>query len=291
MVTVQKCWATIWRSILVSIGYCSTLIAVGVIGSVLGIRTASGPGSESILVWLLFSGMLMGLFLGPLAAQMHISRGRHFLLWASVIFFNLSSVAIEGALFAPKLVPVPVRVLFIQQLLASAVAAILITRLFSLSGQSALFMESLRRRPWTSWAWRFVVGSLSYLLFYYVFGTISYNLVTKPYYDSHTSGLTVPSGGLVLATESIRAPLMVLSAVLFVFSLEATKRRLALITGLMLFWIGGVVPLLLQVNALPLPFLLASGVEIFFQNFLTGVVTALLFWTPPLQAVGSGESQ
>ncbi len=44
----------------------------------------------------------------------------------------------------------------------------------------------------------------------------------------------------------------------------------------MLFAIGGIVPLLYQVNALPLPLLIASAVEIFFQNFLTGIVAGLL---------------
>lgn len=290
MRSVRKIWGITWRSVFVGVGYLLALIAIGVMSSVLGVQVSSSPGSESILVWVLISGILMGLFLGPLASQMHVSRWRHLLVWTSVIFFNMGSVAIEGAFFAPALVSIPLPVLFGQQLLASATAAILITLLFSSPGKTASLIELLRLRPWYSWAWRFVVSSLSYLLFYFTFGALNYNLVTGPYYASHVGGLTVPSPGLVLTAETIRAPLITLSVGLFIFSLQATKRRLALMTGLMLFWIGGVVPLLLQVNALPLLLLAASGVEIFFQNFLTGAVAALLFWTPPLTAAVSGKS-
>lgn len=46
--------------------------------------------------------------------------------------------------------------------------------------------------------------------------------------------------------------------------------------GLILFAVGGVTPLLVQVGSLPFVVLAASAVEIFLQNFSTGVVTARL---------------
>lgn len=280
MNAIRGAWRVIWRSVLVGAGYLLALIATGIVGSALGIQMSGSPGSESILVWVLISGIAMALFLGPLAAQMRVSRRQHLLVWTGVIFFNMGSVAIEGAFFAPALVSIPLPVLFVQQLLASAAAGVLISLLFGARGAGAALADTLRLRPWHSWAWRFVAGSLSYLLFYFVFGALNYNLVTAPYYATHTGGLTVPSPELVLAAEAVRAPLIMLSVVLFVFSFRATRRRLAIVTGLMLFWIGGVIPLLLQVNALPPLLLVASGVEIFFQNFLTGAVAALLFWAP-----------
>jgi hypothetical protein len=290
MTAVRMIWGTTWRSVLVGVSYAFTLVATGVISSVLGVQMSSSPGSESLLVWVLISGILIGAFLGPLASQMHISFWRHFFVWASVIFFNMGSVAIEGAFFAPELVSIPLPVLLGQQLLASAVIAILITILFSSPGESTSLVESFRFRTWHSWACRFVVSSLSYLLFYFSFGALNYSLVTEPYYISHTGGLTVPPLRWVLAVEAVRAPLIVFSIGLFIFSFRATKRRLTLMTGFMLFWIGGVVPLLFQVNILPLPLLVASGVEILFQNFLTGVVAALLLWTPQLHAVVPSKS-
>ncbi len=76
--------------------------------------------------------------------------------------------------------------------------------------------------------------------------------------------------------ESIRAPLIVLSVLPLVLTVRTTRRRLVVICGIILFVIGGVVPLLHQVNILPLFLLVASAWEIFFQNFLTGVVVAIL---------------
>lgn len=41
------------------------------------------------------------------------------------------------------------------------------------------------RRSWFSWLWRFVLGGLSYVFFYYFFGAINFMLVTGPYYKTH----------------------------------------------------------------------------------------------------------
>jgi hypothetical protein len=54
------------------------------------------------------------------------------------------------------------------------------------------------------------------------------------------------------------------------------KKQAVMFTGLVIFSIGGLVPLTMQVDTLPLILLAASAVEIFFQNFSTGAVTALL---------------
>ncbi len=280
MKTLQKITGIVWRSLLVGVGYVAVLLIAGIVFNLFGVQMSNAPGSESILLWVLISSIVMAFFLGPLAAQMHASRWRHILVWSSVIFLNLGSVAIEGAIFAPELVPMPLTVLFALQLLGSLTAAFLVTRLFAVPGTSTSLATALRTRSVYRWLWRFVVASLGYLTFYYLFGAINYELVTGPYYTSHAGGLTVPPRFLVLLTESVRAPLIVLSVGLFIFSFQATRKRAMLTTGLLLFWIGGLVPILLQVNSLPTVLLAASAVEIFFQNFLTGLFAAWLLWAP-----------
>ena len=186
---------------------------------------------------------------------------------------------LEGAFFAPDLVPLPLPLLAVQQLLAALVAGSLITLLFAQTRQTAAFLQTLRRRTWLSWLWRFLLASLSYLLFYLVFGALNYNLVTGPYYAGHAGGLTAPASATVLAVELIRAPLLVLSVVLLILATHDTRRHTLLIAGMTLFWVGGIVPLALQIGNLPALLLLASALEIFLQNSLTGVVAASLFWT------------
>jgi hypothetical protein len=148
--------------------------------------------------------------------------------------------------------------------------------LFAPAGFSFSWTQSLRARPWYSWLWRFIISSFSYLLFYFVFGGINYSLVTQPYYESHVGGLTVPAPEVVLALESVRGVLIVFSVLLFLLTVRGTRQQLMVKTGWLLFAVGGIIPLIWQVNTLPLFLLFASGIEIFFQNFLTGVVAAWL---------------
>lgn len=275
MNTFQVFWKNTWRSLLVGAGYVFGLVLAGMLGAIAGAQMASSTRDNSAFTWLFISSILLGVILGPLAARLTLTRIQHLVLWGSLIFFNLGSVAIEGAYFVPELVTVPLPVLFIQQLLASAGAALVIVLLFAAAGQPAFsWAEALRTRPWHSWLWRFVVSAFSYLLFYFVFGALNYSLITGPYYESHAGGLAVPAPEVVLMAELVRAPLIVLSILLFLLSVRGTKRQLMIRTGWLLFAIGGIVPLVLQISSLPLLLLAASAVEIFLQNFLTGVVAA-----------------
>lgn len=276
MNTLQIFWKTTWRSILVALGYVLGLILSGVVGALIGWQASTGSGGGQSFIWLSLSIVLLGAFLGPLASHLKISRLQHFVLWGSLIIFNLGSVAFGGAYFAPDLVTTPIPVLLAQQLLATAGAALMITVLFAPAGFSFSWMDALRTRPWYSWLWRFIVSSFSYLLFYFVFGGINYSLVTRPYYESHAGGLTVPAPEVVLALESVRGVLIVFSVLLFLVTVRGTRQQLMVKTGWLLFAVGGIIPLIWQINTLPLFLLFASGIEIFFQNFFTGVVAAWL---------------
>jgi hypothetical protein len=276
---MPKVLDTLWRGVVVGVAYIAAMMLAGIVFGVLGLIPAASDGAAGDLFWLLMAGMLLGLYLGPLAARTTATRRQHVLIWTAVIFFNMGAVMLEGAYFAPDLVPIPAPLLAVQQVLAAFVAGGLIALLFARRGQTAAFLETLHRRAWFAWLWRFLLASASYLLFYFVFGALNYNLVTGPYYASHAGGLTVPAPETVLVVELVRAPLLVLSVVLLILASRTTRRRTLLAAGLTLFWVGGIVPLTLQLGSLPAPLLLASAFEIFLQNFLTGVVAAWLFWT------------
>jgi len=291
MKVIRAAWSMLWRSVVVGVGYFVALMLGGVIAGALGVL-GSGQGSSTPLGWVIVASVAIGLFLGPLAARLSASRGQQALIWASVIFFNMGSVAIEGALFAPALVPVPAPVLAAQQVLGALSAGGLIAVLFAPRAAGQGWGAALRQRGWVAWAWRFVLSALSYVLFYWVFGALNYSLVTGPYYAAHAGGLMVPAPAVVLAAELARAPLLVASVWLFVLSLtyRTSRRRAMLLTGAMLFWIGGVVPLLMQAGSLPWLLLAASAVEIFCQNFLTGAVAAALLRPPELREPASVPS-
>jgi len=276
MHTLQLFWKTAYRSALVAIGYVIGLMVAGTIGAILGAQMGDEPGAASGMVWMLLAAFLLGVFLAPFASRLILSRGQHIMLWGSLILFNIGSVAIEGAYFAPELVPVPISILIGQQCLAASSAALAITLLFASIGKSVSWREALQRRPWHSWLWRFLLSACSYMLFYFIFGALNYSLVTKPYYESHAGGLAVPTLEILFIVEAVRGLLIVFSVLLFLLSSRGTRRQLMITTGWLLFAIGGIVPLIWQINSLPLFLLFASAIEIFFQNFLTGAVAAWL---------------
>ena len=100
---------------------------------------------------------------------------------------------------------------------------------------------------------------------------------------------TILSSFIILCRLKVhlRGLFIALSVLLFLLSVRGSRRQLMVWTGWLLFAVGGIVPLVLQLGFLPLILVFASLIEIFFQNFLTGVVAAWLlgveFETAPLE--------
>lgn len=273
--TIRRIALTIAGSILVGVTYLAGLMAAGLALTAIGFNFGSTSGSAEMLPWMFLGGVVVGLVLGPIASQLTVSRLRHLFIWTFVIFFNLASVLIEGAFFAPQRIganPIP---LVVQQLIASILTAGMVTLLFAHGSATRVITAT---RAWYSWIWRFLASGVSYLVFYFVFGGINYTFVTKPYYDSHAGGLTVPAPGTVLVAELIRGMMIALSVVPFLLVPKPLRVR-AILTGVVLFAVGGIMPLLFQVGSLPVLLLAASGIEILCQNFSTGVVAALILGT------------
>ena len=271
---MKNIFIIIWKSLIVGAGYTISLLVGGMVVRLAGLNLPQVREAHTILMWTFLGGAITGLFLGPIAASISTSRSRHIVVWGSVIFFNLASVAIEGYFFAPDLIGDSLRGLILQQIPAAFIAGWVITVLFT-SREIATSIAP-PARSFLSWSWRFVVGALSYLVFYFLFGVLNYALVTRPYYETHAGGLNVPVLSTILTAELIRSVFITLSLLPFFLIVRTDKKRLILLSGLILFSLGGLVPLTMQANTLPLVLLSASAVEIFFQNFSTGTVAALL---------------
>jgi hypothetical protein len=266
------------RAVIVALGYTLALIAAGVVMGMLGLL--SGTADEraiAALQWTFLASIVAAVVMGLAAERVSASFGRHILVWGSLFFLNIATVTIEGKFFAPELVP-DLGIVLVQQLVACLVVAVLVTWLFAKRQPATAIAHP--SRPWTSWLSRFGLSALSYLLFYFVFGAINFALVTRPYYEATGTALAVPEPQLVLVAELVRAPLMVLSLLPFILTARMSSRQLATWSGVLLFVIGGIVPLIWQAVTLPGLLLIASGVEILCQNFLTGFVTAVLLSRP-----------
>jgi len=269
---------TLLKSLVIGAVYATALALGGMILTLFGLRLPEVKDAAASLMWSFAGGVIMGLCLGPIAASMPAARTRHILVWGSLIFLNIASVAIEGYFFAPALIGGGLPALLIQQLLAALATSWVITRLFA--SQQTVTPDTPLRRSFISWTWRFITGTLAYVIFYFIFGGINYALVTKPYYESHTGGLDVPAVEVTFTAEVIRGALIALSILPILLTLRADKKRTVLLTGWVLFAVGGLVPLTMQVGALPLFLLIASAWEILAMNFSTGAALARLFGRP-----------
>jgi hypothetical protein len=266
------------KSLLVGVVYAITLALGGIIVTIFGFSLPEVKNPLASLAWSFVGGVIAGLSLAPVASSMPASRTRHLIVWGTLIFFNIASVAIEGYFFAPALIGDALPAVLVQQFLAAFATGWVVTVLFA-SQESTAPVPPITR-PFLSWTWRFAAGVLAYVLVYFVFGGINYALVTKPYYETHAGGLDVPPVQVTLAAEVVRGVLIALSVLPFLHTFRADKKRVALQTGFLLFAIGGLVPLTMQVGALPLFLLIASAWEIFAMNFTTGWVLARLLGRP-----------
>lgn len=274
-------FGTIWRSMVVAITYfAATMGASWVISNWGGKFPETSQDTDFFFLIFLMTGFLIAITIGPIISKLDFDKSKVIWIVAFAIFFNIVSVTIEGHFFAPELMPKEaISPIMGQQLIAALITAIVIAMLFT-NRNKMIFNLSYYSRPesrrWYSWVWRYLTATLSYVVFYFIFGAINYFYVTKSYYESNVSGLVVPEPSVILIAEIIRAQLIVISILPLILSAKISKNKLAIYCGLILFVIGGIVPLLLQIGNLPPVLLVASGVEIFFQNFLTGVVVVLL---------------
>ena len=213
------------------------------------------------------------------ANRLRIAARAQFAVWFSLLFLNFASVAVEGTLFAPALAaPAALPWNLLRLAVGSAAIAGLMGFLFGQENGPADWLTS--RSP-LGWTWRLLAVAAVYLVVYLVLGGLNYTFVTHPYYETHSGRLTVPSTATILAYEPVRGLLIGLSLLPLTLALRAGAHAavsVALVGGVMLFVVGGVVPLLPQ-TSLPLYLRVASLWEIFGQNFLTGVAAAYLFTT------------
>jgi hypothetical protein len=228
------------------------------------------------VIQLVISGLIASVFAAYIVSKYKFSRLSLFLILSFVLFFSNISVAIEGSIFTPDYVTGSVLVsLFIQQLLISTVFSFIAVLLFrkKLSASRAEPDANIHK----SLAVKILVGAAVYMVSYYVWGWLNYNLFTKSFYESGISGLHIPEGTVLIKIILFRGVLITLSVVPFLlFALPDNKRRL-FETASILFVFGGIIPMIYTVGMLPKELIWYSLIEIFLQNFISGLLIYKVF--------------
>jgi hypothetical protein len=134
----------------------------------------------------------------------------------------------------------------------------------------------VKLRPAGTMVLMVLVGGLAYVVYYLIFGSITYQFFTKGYYPDAPAQVA-KLGIWFWVIQLGRGVLMSLVAVPVVRTLRMTRMQAAVAVGLLIWVAGGLSPLLL-----PNPFLgptqrFIHTIEILTQNFSLGITAVLLF--------------
>ena len=268
----------IWRSILVSSAYTLTTFGLGTVMTKYGIPFPDMTKLGMSRSWFLVASIIMGFVIGAISQIVHTSKANHIMTWTILLFLNPFSVALESAVIAPQLLPAAsIPSLMLVQFIAALITAILITFLFASSSEQVF--GTYIHRPWSAWTMRFSICVGLALLLCSFLGATNYHLITKLYHDNYQIALALPTAEVVFAIQFMKALLIVLSLIPMIVTIGATKRFIAVMSGITLVVLGSLSPFL-QLSNLSMFLFLASSAKIYLQNFLIGILAGFILGCP-----------
>ncbi len=262
------------RCIVLGIVYA---LVSGLVTLLLGPMSRLQPTPDSFLVWFI-SGTALCLALAPFIVHSGWSRWKTVLAaWAVIVFVRAFGLGIEGALFKPAQADVALLNAGLGIIVGFLMSWLAVLLLMPAEAETSTQPE--KKRSWWGWAWRILLVGAAYFVFYAVFGAANALLYTRPFYENNPQyGLTLPPAGLIFSALLIRGPLFGLGAFFVARSAILPEKRKGIWLGLLLFVLGGFGPYLeATFRTMPLGFNLATLLELFLQNFSTGLVAARLY--------------
>ncbi len=203
-----------------------------------------------------------------------------------LLIITVLCTATEAWIFAPSYREHAVRNFVgaaFMYLIAAAVLALLASVL-------KLSRESERPVPHRSigtTAVMVVVAGFSYLLYYLIFGAITYQFFTKGYYPEATQQVA-QLGLWFWAIQIGRGALMTLAVLPMIYTLRMCRWQAAVAVGAVIWIAGGLSPLLVPNDMMGTTQRMIHVVEILTQNASLGITAALLL--RPKQTAGSRET-
>lgn len=247
--------------------YAAGRLLAGAVGQ------AIAPGSSGVeLPSEVAAAVVVGATLGWLAPMVTGSSAARTGSLTVVLFASVAAVMLEGSAFAPSLSPIdrlPLE-LTLQLGVSLSTAAVAVALSSPTPGRPPASRPSILRL-----GWGVVASALVYVAAYFVTGAVNYALVTGPYYATHAGVLVTPPPSVVLAVAVIEGLALALGTVPLARRLAGPRWTRALVCGLTLWVLGGLVPLL-QAASLPDVLRVASAIEILFQKWPLGIAVVWL---------------
>lgn len=234
-------------------------------------------------VWWWISGMLMAAsfvpvaLFGPKRALGHFGAVLPVLLIVTVL-----CLWSEGLIFVPGYTKYARSVLIGSVVMYSIFAAVLavLAALLKLSKPGG---QGLSHRPVVSAAFMILLSGFAYLVYYLVFGAITFQFFTKGYYPEAQQAVA-RLGLWFWAIQLARGVLMTLAVVPIIYTLRMKRWHAAVAVGSILWITGGVAPLVVPNELMGATQRFIHTVEIFTQNFSLGATAVLLLCPKSVQA-------
>jgi hypothetical protein len=120
------------------------------------------------------------------------------------------------------------------------------------------------------------VCAVAYMVYYLVFGAITYELFTKAYYPNARTDVLDFGVSAFWTMQFIRGVLMTLAIVPVIYTLRMERWQVAISAGLLMWVAGGLAPLLVPNDLMVPAQRVIHIVEILSQNFPLGFTAGLL---------------
>lgn len=248
--------------------------------------TFAALGAGHFILWWL-SGLLLAASFVPAALfGPRTAPGQFAVITPVFLIVTVLCTWSEAVLFFPQFRERETRDLFssiVMYLLFGGILAVL-ARLLKLSKAPDL---PVAHRSFVGATFAVILSGLAYVLYYLVFGSITYQFFTKAYYPDAPQTVARLGVWWFWGIQLARGVLMTLAVVPVILTLRMKRWHAAIVVGLLLWITGGLALLVVPNEVLGGAQRFIHTVEIFTENFPFGV-TAVLLLRPRSARVPAG---
>jgi hypothetical protein len=229
------------------------------------------------LFWWYVSGVVLTAAFVPVALYgPRTALGQLGVIFPVLFVVSVLTTWSEALLFVktPAIQAHPFRDLAAETLVYLIVAIVLVVlgRVLGLTGDST---KPMPRRPVGKALGTVAICAVAYMIYYLVFGGITYQFFTKQYFPN-AAELIAPLGWWFWAIQIARGLLMTLAVMPAIYTLRLSRGTVAICAGLLIWVAGGLAPLLVPNEFMGTRQRFIHIVEIFTQNFTLGLTAGLL---------------
>jgi hypothetical protein len=230
--------------------------------------------------WFWLSGIVMAAAFAPVALfGPRTALGQFGVIAPVLAIITVLCTWSEAFIFAPQ-----VRPNLAQELAGTAVMYLIVAIVLAVLAWGLrlpkLASGPIERRSFAGTLAVILVCGIAYLVFYAVFGGITYQFFTKAYYPE-AAQVAGKLGFWFWAIQFGRGALMTLAVLPVIYTLRMSRWQTAIVIGTIIWVAGGLSPLLVPNAFLGTTQRMIHIVEILTQNFSLGIVAGLLLRPKP----------